>query len=240
MAASPEPTVEPHPIPTGALVGWWGDPTGKYCVVPAYYRVAGKVNGVGGCFGGLFDPPNRDVKVSVGQDLDVHMHILVVGGRPLYPLPESSDPRVIRQWLRTDTVTQTYRALSPGSALLLTTGSCLIADESPTGVHQVDGPCPVVEIRVRPIETDCGTVPDELCRTAAAEAILWGLFPDSTSQHVVAWAARPGSGEDWPGCGRSAVDLTITLEDPARTVNVTIGQLGPDIGRPGSLAVCTY
>lgn len=237
---SSAPTAEPQPIPTSALTGWWGTDGGSYCIPPAAYRLDGKKSGLGACFGGLFDPPNTTLALEVGQDLDIHMTVLGERRFMRYPLPTSSDPLVIRGWFIADQATMTYRALSPGTARLVTTGSCLLKDDSPTGVHEVTGPCPVVEVRVEPITTDCTTVALDLCRAAAAQAVLFGLFPADTGQHVVGWEARPASGGEWPACGRPVVRMTLTLGDPDGVTEVTVGQL--DAGDPGplKLGICTY
>jgi hypothetical protein len=155
-------------------------------------------------------------------------------------LPESSDLLVLRSWFIADTLTMTYRALSPGTTRLMTTGSCLVKDDSPSGVHDVTGPCPVAEIHVGPITTDCTTVPTDLCRGAAAEAILFGITLERPDQLVVGWVARPGSGVEWPGCGHVDVEITLTFRDPDRVTEVSVGQLHPDTVDPRDFGICTY
>ena len=231
-----EPTQEPQPLPTSTTTGWWGEDAGHFCSFPVSYRLDGKVDGIGPCFGLLFDPPNKTVRMRVGQDLDLQMTVATDGGAPRYPLPESLDRLVMDAWYIADAATMTYRALSPGTTRLMTTGSCLVGDDSPSGVHQVTGPCPVVDITVDDIPSECNDVPEDLCRAAAATAILWG--PAEKDGRIVSWQAHPGSGKEWPGCGRIAVEVALTLRDPDWVDTIVIGQVEP--GSLDHLAECTY
>jgi hypothetical protein len=58
--------------PTAALTGWWGTDGTSYCVVPAKYRLSGKVDGFGSCVGLNGDAP-AEITMAVGQVIDIHM-----------------------------------------------------------------------------------------------------------------------------------------------------------------------
>lgn len=237
-ASAPEPTVDPQPLPSTSLFGWWEETIHYGCHPPAYVRVDGVVTSLGVCPGALDDSP-QSITLDVGQDFDIHMAVHADGAAPIYPLPEAVDPLVAQGWLIFDKATMTYRALSPGTTRLMTTGSCWITDDSPTGIHDVDGPCPVLEVHVRDIETRCVELAEDLCRAAGAGAILVGWFPASTGR-VVGWEVTPESSTiDWPGCGHVFATVTVTLRDPAEQLSITMGQPEPEAD-PLRVAECTY
>lgn len=237
-SATPEPTIDPQPIPTSTLEGWWGsDASFGFCgTLLARYRIGLKIDAIGPCLGVLFDP-GKAIKLASGQDLDLHMTVRRAGAAPIYPLPTSTDPLVIQPWYIADTATMTYRALLPGTARLMTEGACLVKDDSPTGVHGLDGPCPVAEITVGSMTMDCAEVPLDLCRAAAAAAILG---PVELQGDLLGFEAHAASGIPWPGCGRTAVEVTLLSSKLDSDYTVTIGQLEPDNLEPRNFAVCTY
>ena len=80
---------------------WWASgipPT--TCAWPAVYRTAAVTReGLGGCAGVLLDPP-AEVRLHVGEELDLHMTTGAPQGSlppaPEYPLPTSPDAAVLR------------------------------------------------------------------------------------------------------------------------------------------------
>ena len=119
------------------------------CAWPAVYRTASATEeGLGNCGGNFFDPP-AEVRLQVGEELDLHMTTYAPAGStapvPEYLLPSSPDDRV----LRLDTVsdagaTGAYRAVAPGVVTLSTNGWCFhLATNT-----EVTGTCPVVRVTV--------------------------------------------------------------------------------------------
>jgi hypothetical protein len=131
---------------SGRVWGWWGHEA-SYCAVPVFYRMNGKVVGLGSCMGTLVHP-GAMIKVAVGQVLQ--LHVSVHGHFPYFPLPWSTAPGIVRLELTGDAATATYRAVAPGRAVLETIEPCPGRAETPTGIGQVPGPCPVLRIRVTP------------------------------------------------------------------------------------------
>ena len=139
------------PGPTGTSP-WWAGPPGlppSACAWPAVYRTASATDeGLGNCGGNFFDPP-ADVRLHVGEELDLHMTAYAPAGStapvPEYPLPSSPDDRV----LRLDTVsdagaTGAYSAIAPGVVTLASNGWCFhLATNT-----EATGACPVVRVTV--------------------------------------------------------------------------------------------
>ena len=235
---TPEPTIDPQPLPSTSLFGWWEEGVHYGCHPPAYVRVDGAVTALGVCPGALDDSPQH-ITVDVGQDFDIHMAVHYDGSPPIYPLPVAADPLVADGWLIFDQATMTYRALLPGTTRLMTTGTCWISDSSPTGVHDVDGPCPVLEVRVRDVKMTCTDVTEDLCRAAASGAVGTSWAPVSPGR-LVGWEVTPYTiAIDWPGCGHVFAKVTFDLRDPVEKVTVSMGQLEPDT-HPLEVAECTY
>jgi hypothetical protein len=138
-----------------ALRGWWGDDADHgYCIPPASYLLDGKAYDLGNCMG-LFPGPSANpqiITLVVGEHFQVHMTLISAAvPRPLNAVPTSSDPDVLEEELVIDTATASYRAVSPGTALLMTTGSwCLVS--TPSGLVQGTSPCRVAEVHVAAAE----------------------------------------------------------------------------------------
>jgi hypothetical protein len=97
--------------------------------------------GVGTCGQGLSKPPQK-VTLIVGQRIDVHMFEGAV--------PHSSHPLVLAPGaVSRDRATQTYRAASPGHAVLVSGAvRCLMISHPQT--KQTARTCPVVAVTVLP------------------------------------------------------------------------------------------
>ncbi len=141
-----------HLVAAPATSPWWAGPPGippSACAWPAVYRTAAQAHeGLGACDGIFVDPP-PEVRLHVGEELDLHM---TTGAPPgsaappsLYPLPASPDVRVLRLVSVSDAgATGAYRAIAPGVVTLSTNGWCWhSATDSET-----DGTCPVVRVTV--------------------------------------------------------------------------------------------
>jgi len=112
------------------------------CGPPALVRAAGHVMGVGTCGQGLSKPPQK-VTLIVGQRIDVHMNGYV-------RLPHSSVPAVLAPGaVSQDRATQTYRAVRPGHALLVSGVRACFAYRH-REVKEIPGSCPVVAVTVAP------------------------------------------------------------------------------------------
>jgi hypothetical protein len=240
-APTEAPTFDPRPLPTTTPVGWWGsDADAGYCgLLPARYRIEeGEVDALGACVGWFSDPPDTTIELAVGEDLDLHMAVREAGSPPIYPLPDSTDPIVVRGWLIADRATMTYRALAPGTARLVTTGFCFVKDGSLAGGHQFNGACPVLTIHVGKIETECGNVAVDVCRAVAADAVL---APFANDGRVVRWTIATTPYVD---CTSLTVvqtfDVTLSYRDPDSKLTVSVGQRQPGSVDPGNFLVCTY
>jgi hypothetical protein len=121
---------------------WWAVGGLSACGRPAVSRVESRLTYLGGCDASFGEPP-AVISLAVGELLDLHMTPEVIGGPPLYPLPTSTDAKVVKLVATQDAGTATYQAIGVGDATLLTNGSC-----SSTTVSQFNGPCPVVQIHV--------------------------------------------------------------------------------------------
>lgn len=124
-------------------------PPPSACGWPALYRTASATDaGLGDCAALFFDPPD-EVRLHVGEELDLHMTTETLAGStapvPLYPLPASPDDRVLRLVSVSDAgATGAYRAIAPGVVTLSTNGWCFhLATNT-----EVTGTCPVVRVTV--------------------------------------------------------------------------------------------
>lgn len=140
-----------HAVARPATSPWWAGLSGippTTCAWPAVYRTASVTHaGLGACDGILLDPP-AEVRLHVGEELDLHMPGTTAGSTsmgPPYPLPASPDARVLRLVSVSDAgATGAYRAIAPGVVTLSTNGWCWhSATDSET-----DGTCPVVRVTV--------------------------------------------------------------------------------------------
>ncbi len=138
--------------PTGTT-SWWSQGSGaSACRFPAWYRVAGgSVQPAGDCAGDLYDPAVV-LTMRVGQQLDVHMteedNPRSSGLVPVYPVPTSSDPHILRRVATDGDATASYRALAPGTASLLSPDP-FCTETTTTPFRQSSRPCPVVTVSVR-------------------------------------------------------------------------------------------
>jgi hypothetical protein len=137
-------------LPFGQLAGarpspspWWAVGGPSACGRPALYRLEGHLTYLGGCDDNLGYPPTT-ITVLVGQTLDIHMTPEVIGGPPLYPLPVSADPDVVQLIATQDASTATFKAVSIGTTVLMTNGTC--SGSVPSA--QFEGPCPVAQVEV--------------------------------------------------------------------------------------------
>jgi hypothetical protein len=133
-------------ISSGPTRGWWGTDGGTYCAVPARYRLSGQVRGIGACVGVVLEP--AEITLTVGQKLDLHMTVIPSSGRPFFPLPWSTAPRIFDQESAPDAATATYVALSPGTAVLTTVGGCPPKAGTTGSATDNVAACPMAEIRV--------------------------------------------------------------------------------------------
>ena len=105
-------------------------------------RAAGHVMGVGTCGQGFSKPPQK-VTLIVGQRIDVHMWEGTV--------PHSSRPSVLAPGaVSRDRVTQTYRALAPGHAVLIANAVRCLVVSHPEYNQTVARTCPVIAVTVVP------------------------------------------------------------------------------------------
>ena len=127
---------------------WWASgipPT--TCAWPAVYRTAAVTReGLGGCAGVLLAPP-AEVRLHVGEELDLHMTTGAAQGSlgvPEYPLPTSPDAAVLRLVAVTDGgATGVYRAVGPGTLTLTSSGFCIH-----TSGQERTGICPLLAVTV--------------------------------------------------------------------------------------------
>jgi hypothetical protein len=124
------------------------------CGPPSQVRLHGHVIPVGNCAGMLLVPAQQ-VTLDVGQRIDVHMTEEGAGPHgnkwvPAIPLPRSSRPSVLmRSAISPDRATATYRAVSPGNAVLTSSPTfCLHTRHHHD--RETTGSCPVVEVTVTP------------------------------------------------------------------------------------------
>jgi hypothetical protein len=138
-ARSASPTTSP----------WWASgipPT--TCAWPAVYRTASVTReGLGGCAGILLDPP-AEVRLHVGEELDLHMTTGAPQGSlppaSEYPLPTSPDAAVLRLVAVADGgATGVYRAVGPGTVVLTSSGFCIHESGQET-----EGRCPLLAVAV--------------------------------------------------------------------------------------------
>jgi hypothetical protein len=135
---------------SGATHGWWGTDGTSFCVPAANYRLGGRVGGIGSCAGLLGDPAAPStITLAVGQEIDLHMTVIPASESPHYSLPWSTAPAIVDQAAVLDAATATYLALSPGTAVLWTTGPWCMTS-TPTGVQEGMAPCPLAKIHVVP------------------------------------------------------------------------------------------
>jgi len=140
-----------HALISGASASrpWWYRTGVTTCATPALVRVDGQVIPVGDC-AGMFLVPAQQVTVQVGQQIDVRMTEESAGPSgnqlvPMFPLPRSSRPAVLTDGtVSQDRASETYRAIRPGHAVLVTRALCLV------GGGEISGSCPVLEITVVP------------------------------------------------------------------------------------------
>jgi hypothetical protein len=124
--------------------GPWWQREATPCEPPALVRAAGHVLGVGTCSGQLAIP-ERTLTLAVGQRIDVHM---VSAG--VVPLPHSSRRAVLAPVAGSlRGATQTYRAVRPGHAVLVSDATgCFIFRHNEGRDTTRD--CPVVAVTVVP------------------------------------------------------------------------------------------
>ena len=131
---------------------WWSRMGGGNCGTPGLVNLDGRVMPVGDC-AALLTIPALKVTMQVGQQIDVHLMQEDTGagtGRmiPIYPLPHSSHPSVLTSGaVSADKATQTYRALQPGQAVLISHGLCLDRHRKRP---EFTGSCPVIVVTVDP------------------------------------------------------------------------------------------
>ena len=139
---------------TGQAATWWVWAPGggkTACGVAALYRIDdGQPVLIGNCAAMLFTSPT-DVRVHVGQEIDLHMTTeMPVGASPpvpVYPLPASPDDAVLRLIAQEDGVsTGRSPAVAPGDVVLTTSGLC--TDDRT--MQQTSGACPVLHVTVTP------------------------------------------------------------------------------------------
>jgi hypothetical protein len=121
---------------------WWAVGGLSACGRPAVSRLSGRLTYLGGCDAN-FGEPAAVISMSTGELLDLHMLTDGAGGPPLYPLPTSTDTKVVLLVATQDAATATYEAVGVGSATLMSNGNC-----SSTTVSQFNGPCPVIQLNV--------------------------------------------------------------------------------------------
>jgi hypothetical protein len=134
----------------GSATSWWRGDGISACGPPAVYRVdGGPEHPVGDCAGLLVVPPTH-VTVAVGSEVDVHVTEEGVGPTgaqlaPIFPTPTSTDSLVLNATSIADGgSTESFLAVGPGTADLLTKGLCLISDTAPDAVAI----CPLIEVGV--------------------------------------------------------------------------------------------
>jgi hypothetical protein len=227
----PEPssTSEIDALPSTTKFGWWEDAI-KYCQPPAYYRLDGKVTALGTCTGLFISDQPHLITLDPGQSIDIHMAVLQDGGSPLYPLPESQDPTVADAWVITDKATMAYSAVLPGTTRLVSAGSC----ES----LGAPGSCPILEIKVRDIDIDCGEFDPATCRLVAAAAMP--NYDQLQTERIATMSVRPSSllGPDY--CGEIMALVTITLRDHAGEYGVSIGRYPNPSADQQRYVPCSY
>jgi hypothetical protein len=121
---------------------WWSSQDEiTPCGPPALVRAAGHVMGVGTCGQGFSKPPQK-VTLIVGQRIDVHVFEGAV--------PHSSRPSVLAPGaVSRDRTTQTYRAASPGHAVLVSDAVRCFVISHPE-LNRVTRTCPVIAVTVVP------------------------------------------------------------------------------------------
>lgn len=109
------------PLPTNP---WWFTDEVTTCGFPAIYRLDANAQGSGlGSCAMTLGYPARPIRMTVGDTIDLHMTQDSFGGPPVFPVPVSSDDAVLS--LVTEGLTDgTFRAVAPGTALLLSNGDC--------------------------------------------------------------------------------------------------------------------
>ncbi len=121
---------------------WWSSPNLiTPCGPSGLVRVAGHVSGVGTCGQGFSKPPQK-MTLIVGQRIDVHVFEGTV--------PHSTRPSVLAPGaVSRDRTTQTYRAASPGHAVLVSDAvRCFVV--SHPEIKQTLRTCPVIAVTVVP------------------------------------------------------------------------------------------
>jgi hypothetical protein len=147
-AGRPASTGAPVHAQAGARLqvsrGPWWQREATPCAPPAVVRAAGHVLGAGTCTGQLAIP-ERNLTLAVGQRIDVHM---LAGG--VVPLPHSSRLAVLAPVAGSrNGTTQTYRAGSPGHAVLVSGATGCFIFRHGEG-RQTVRDCPVVAVTVVP------------------------------------------------------------------------------------------
>jgi hypothetical protein len=149
-AGDPSTIEVPSPNADASPTVWWsGHDDFGFCQPPAVFRLHGTITWIGPCMGVFFDRPTP-ITLTVGDRLDLHLLRQRSDGTPVYSVPGTTNGEVIDIDATTDPATFTYLAKSPGTASLITFGSCIAVDPSqPNGVAgQTNGPCPVFEVTV--------------------------------------------------------------------------------------------
>lgn len=105
---------------------WWYTSGPSACGAPAEYRIdGGPAQPFGGC-AGVFSEPPASARVRVGQEIDVHMSE-DASGHPGFPAPTSANADVLTRGSPQDGgATVSFRARSPGMALLATRALCQV------------------------------------------------------------------------------------------------------------------
>lgn len=115
----------------GSGATWWiggpgGAPTGPTsCGIPAFLRLEGRVQQLGGCAADLPDPPVR-VRLRLGELLDLHVtqEDTERGLRPFFPLPLPDAAVLPLVRVEPGAATGTYRADEVGTVALVAASDC--------------------------------------------------------------------------------------------------------------------
>jgi hypothetical protein len=138
------------PASDGTTTWWQGTGGASACGPAAVYRInSGPIEIAGGCAGFLAVPATH-VVVAVGSKVDVHITEEAKGSDgnelvPIYPTPSSNNPSVLESTSVADGgSTESFLAVGPGTADLMTTGLCALSPAS----ANVDAPCPMLQVGV--------------------------------------------------------------------------------------------
>ncbi len=174
--------------PAPATSPWWtlGTPP-ITCAWPAVYRTPTVARGgLGGCAGVLVDPP-AEVRLRVGQELDLHMTtgapVESLPPVPDYALPISPDMSVLRLVSVADGgSTGVYRAVAAGRVVLTSAGFCIHRSGQET-----HGECPLLAVTVVAPSASAAPAP-----TAGRSGLVTGPIGPLTVTRPAAWQVVAG------------------------------------------------